>query len=154
MRGSVWHWNSVRCGALGGAVSPDRRNRDVRAFRWSDEAITQSDVDRLIANTDEVCDGRLHVLFTHDAPAQATRLMSGSYPMPRDVQEACDLSRRMLAEAVDRTQPACVVHGHWHRANREHVDERTEIIRLAEDGKRDHLAVVAFSDPPQVQYQG
>ena len=45
-RGSVWQWAEARCGALGGAVSPDRRDRDVRRWRWSDEAITQGDLDR------------------------------------------------------------------------------------------------------------
>ena len=35
-RGSTWTWSGTRCGALGGAVSPDRWMGDVAPLRWAD----------------------------------------------------------------------------------------------------------------------
>ena len=72
-RGSVWRWNGHAFGALGGAVSPDRREPSVRHWRWPEEEISQEDFERLTANADAEFDGRLDVLFTHDAPAEDGR---------------------------------------------------------------------------------
>ena len=148
-RGSVWQWADARCGALGGAVSPDRNDRHVRRWRWHDEAVTDEDLERLVANTRHVHDGQLDVLFTHDAPAHARNLMSRIGRMPSDVQDACDTSRRLLGEAVDSLRPRLVVHGHWHRANREQAGERTEILGLSQDGRPGHRAVLTLGDPPR-----
>lgn len=151
-RGSVWRWGKARCGALGGAVSPDREDRDVRRWRWPEEATTQADLDRLVANVRADHDGQLDVLITHDSPAQVKGLISRLDWAPIDVQRDCERSRRLLAEAVDRTQPQIVLHGHWHKANRERVAGGTEVVGLANDGRRDHLALLTLGDPPQCSY--
>ena len=151
-RGSVWQWAHVRCGALGGAVSPDRAEPDVRRWRWPEEAATQDDLDRLLANVQHDHDCRLDVLVTHDSPAQVQGLVSNISWVPPDVQAACDGNRRLLAHAVDRTQPKLVIHGHWHKANREHINPRTEVIGLANDGRPKNLALLTLDDPPHVEF--
>lgn len=152
-RGSVWRWSTARFGALGGAVSPDREDADVRRWRWPEEATTQVDLDRFLANTAAEHGGRLDVLITHDAPAQVRGLVSGIHWAPPDVQAACDAGRALLADAVERTQPRIVLHGHWHQANREHINPHTEVIGLANDGRADHMALLAVGDPPRAEYQ-
>lgn len=151
-RGSVWRWNGCALGALGGAVSPDRRFPQVRHYRWSEEEITQEDSDRLMSNADAEFDGRLDVLFTHDAPAQVQGLVSGMRGIPLETLRAADHRRRRLAGAVDRTQPAYVLHGHWHRANRERISDGTEVVGLAEDGRRDHTALLQTHPFLEVSY--
>ncbi|MCY3948507.1 MAG: metallophosphoesterase [Acidimicrobiaceae bacterium] len=151
-RGSVWRWGQSRFGALGGAVSPDRADADVRRWRWPDEAITQDDLDRLLISVYADHDGQLDVLVTHDAPAQVKGLVSGIDWAPLDVQQACDETRHLLAEAVDRTQPQIVIHGHWHQSNRERISPHTEVIGLANDGRENHLALLSLDDPLRCEY--
>lgn len=142
-RGSVWNWGGCAFGALGGAVSPDKRLSELRHYRWPEETTTRDDLDHLIANTESEFDGRLDVLFTHDAPAQVKGLKLGMTGIPIDVEQEADRGRRLLGEAVERTRPAYALHGHWHQANRERVnDGRTEVLGLAEDGRRDHTALL------------
>lgn len=141
-RGSVWRWGGCAFGALGGAVSPDRRKTSVRRYRWLEEEITHEDFDRLLDNADAEFDGRLDVLFTHDAPAQVQGLISGMRGIPRETLQAADNGRQLLASTVDYTQPAYVIHGHWHQANQERISDRTEVIGLAEDGRHGHTALL------------
>ncbi|MYG87316.1 MAG: hypothetical protein F4190_02140 [Acidimicrobiales bacterium] len=152
-RGSVWRWSGARFGALGGAVSPDRDHPDVRRWRWMDEGTTQDDLDRLLANVQAEHYCRLDVLATHDSPAQVQGLVSGISWASDEVQAACDENRRLLAIAVDRTQPRIVLHGHWHQANREHISPSAEVIGLANDGRPNHLALLTLGDPLHVEYQ-
>ena len=142
-RGSVWRWGARRFGALGGAVSPDRRDRTLRHWRWDDEGTTEDDLERFIANADLEFGGRLDVLFTHDAPAQVQNLKSGMTGIPWDIQHAANVGRRLLAEAVDHTQPTYVLHGHWHQANHEHINDHTEVLGLAEDGRSNSTALIS-----------
>ena len=55
-------------------------------------------------------------------------------------------------QAVGRTQPELVLHGHWHQANRERISDRTDVIGLAEDGRRDHTALTRTQPAPEVSY--
>ena len=151
-RRSVWRWGGRRFGALGGAVSPDRRDPTVRHWRWDDEATTQDDLERLIGNVDAEFGGQLDVLFTHDAPAQVQNLKSGMTGIPPDVQHSANVGRRLLAGVVERTQPAYVLHGHWHQANRERVSDRADVIGLAEDGRRDSAAPLSTRPTLEVSY--
>lgn len=105
-RGARWQWDERRFGALGGAVSFDRFLRRAGANWWPQEVTTQADVDRL-------GDGRLDVLATHAAPttraAPPRRL-----PYPQDIIEDALRQRDLLDQAVARTRPELVVHGHFH----------------------------------------
>ena len=103
--GSVWQWGGRTFGALGGAVSPDRREPSVRHYRWPEEEITEEDLDRLAVNSDAEFGGRLDVLFTHDAPAQVQGLTSGMGRIPWETKKAADQGAFHLEWAVNYTQP-------------------------------------------------
>ena len=139
-RGSVWRWGGKAFGALGGAVSPDRRGSAVRGYRWEEEATTEDDLARLMANSDAEFGGSLDVLFTHDAPVQVRNLGSGMSGVPWDLREAADAGRRLLGRAVESTEPALVLHGHWHRTNRERINDTTEVLGLSADGMNNSTA--------------
>lgn len=105
-RGARWEWGGIRFGALGGAVSADRFLRREGRNWWPEEAATPADADRL-------GDGPLDVLVTHAAPT--------SYPpppralrLPADILADAAAHRAVLDEAVRRTKPRLVVHGHYH----------------------------------------
>ena len=139
-RGSTWTWTGLRCAALGGAVSPDRRDRAVRRWRWPQEALTPHELDRFTANVDTDHNGALDVLFTHDAPAQVRHIKGGMRGIPSETQHAIAQTRLLLARAVDHTRPRLVIHGHWHRSHRERISPAAESVGLANDGRRDHIA--------------
>lgn len=111
-RGSRWQWAGVRFGALGGAVSIDRFLRRAGANWWPQEAVTESDVDRL-------GDEPLDVLATHAAPA-AVAFPSPPVPLrlPGTIAEDSRRTRCLLDTAVSRTKPRLVVHGHHHLRHR------------------------------------
>ncbi len=140
-RGSTWTWSGARCGALGGAVSPDRWMADVAPWRWPDaEAPSRGDADRLCSNAA----GGLDVLFCHDAPAGVRGLRSGlDYRPPVEIEAAADDVRRLLRDVVDRTGPRLVFHGHWHHPNRDHLaGTGADVIGLDHDGWPGSAAVL------------
>ena len=140
-RGSTWTWAGRRCGAVGGAVSPDRWMHDVAPWRWADdEAPNRDDVDRLRRNADDDLD----VLFCHDAPAGIRGLRSGlDYRPPADIEAQARDVQRLLKRAIEHTAPSLVFHGHWHQPNREHiVASPTDVVGLAEDGRPGSAAVL------------
>lgn len=109
-RGARWAWSGVRFGALGGAVSIDRFLRRAGANWWPQEAPTADDVDRL-------GDAPLDVLATHAAPA-AVKFPFRPLPLPQDIIGDARRSREVLDQAVRRTRPRLVVHGHHHLRHR------------------------------------
>ena len=109
-RGARWEWSGVRFGALGGAVSIDRFLRRAGANWWPQEAPTAADVDRL-------GDAPLDVLATHAAPA-AVAFPFRPLPLPQDIIDDARRSRAVLDQAVARTRPRLVVHGHHHLRHR------------------------------------
>ena len=140
-RGSTWTWSGARCGALGGAVSPDRWIASVANERWAAaEAPTRADAERLCSNAG----GDLDVLFCHDAPAGVGGLRSGlDYRPPVHIEAAADYVRALLRSVVDRTAPRLVFHGHWHDANREHLGGAdADVISLDADGWPGSAAVL------------
>ena len=149
-RGSTWKWGGCRFGALGGAVSPDRWDLAVRGWRWAEEATT-GDLERLISNVQAEFGGQLDVLFTHDAPAQVQNLKPATTDVPTDLQQATEEVRRLLAEAVERTNPAYVLHGHWHQPNHERIDA-TEVFGLGADGSHNSTALLTTRPALDVTY--
>ena len=151
-RGSTWTWGGTRCGALGGAVSPDKWMPALAEMRWAEhEKPTAGDLARLVANA---ADG-LDVLFCHDAPAGLRGLRSGlawRVP-PRIAAEAAEV-RRLLRAAVDRTEPRLVFHGHWHQHNRERIrGGATEVFGLADGAEAwSDCAAVLHTSPPGAGY--
>ena len=143
-RGSTWTWAGRRCGALGGAVSPDKWMPALAGVRWpADEAPTNGDLERLLDNAPDGLD----VLFCHDAPSGVRGLRGVKWQIPIDVQGEADDVRRLLRAAVDRTAPTLVFHGHWHQANREHIrGGATDVFGLANDGQAGYLAALSLND--------
>lgn len=105
-RGARWDWAGVRFGALGGAVSADRFLRREGHNWWPGEAAAQADVDRL-------GDAPLDVLATHAAPS-AYPSPSRIPRLPADILADAAAHRALLDQAVSRTRPRLVVHGHYH----------------------------------------
>ena len=132
-RGSTWTWGGARCGALGGAVSPDKWLPELAETRWADhEAPTAGDLERLV----DVAASDLDVLFCHDAPWGVRGLRSNlPWPTPDEVLDQADDVRWLLRTAVDRTGPRLVFHGHWHQPNRERLPgTASEVFGLAAAG--------------------
>jgi len=140
-RGSTWTWSGRRCGALGGAVSPDKFITKLAPHRWPDhEAPSRDDLGRLLANAPDGLD----VLFCHDAPAAVAGL-KGLPPalIPDWILAECREVRGLLQDAVERTGPQVVFHGHWHQTNHAHIgDGPTEVFGLNRDGKPGSVAVL------------
>ena len=105
-RGARWEWGGVRFGALGGAVSIDRFLRRSGVNWWPEEVTTQADVDRL-------GDGPLDVLVTHAAPTTIGRPFR-RLPIPPAILADAARVRDLLDQAVTRTSPRLVLHGHYH----------------------------------------
>ena len=72
---------------------------------WPQEVVHPRDVERLGSLP-------LDVLVTHDHPA-GIDLPTG-FPLRPTDQAICEEQRFLLREAVDRTNPQLVLHGHWH----------------------------------------
>ena len=145
-RGARWEWSGVRFGALGGAVSIDRFLRRSGVNWWEQEAVTESDVARL-------GDERLDVLLTHAAPRSAQFPPFPPLPLPGGIIEDSRRVRDLLEEAVQRTHPQLVVHGHHHmRLTTETPDRR--IVGLAHDkaGGSDAWAVLQLD--PELELVG
>lgn len=124
-RGARWCWEGVHFGALGGAVSPDRDDR-IEGWDWfAEEAIDQSDLQRLGG-------ARLDVLVTHDAPSWCP--LEGMPFVSASVDRDTRRNRRFVDQAVDATCPALVLHGHWHEAHCSEGDasaDRPAVLGLA-----------------------
>ena len=106
-RGCRWEWGGWRFGALGGAFSVDHAYRSAGVDWWPDaEELHEADVDRL-------GDAPLDVLVTHEAPLGAEP--QGTMVIGPADQLAAERTRLLLRRAVEATQPALVLHGHWHQ---------------------------------------
>lgn len=105
-RGSRWEWHGVRFGALGGAVSLDRFLRRQGKSWWPQESISPADLERLGHD-------RLDVLVTHTPPSPL-EASSQRFPFPEEVLADDRLARSKVDEAVRRTRPTLVAHGHLH----------------------------------------
>ena len=114
-RGTRWTWSGMRFGALGGAVSIDRFLRREGVNWWPQEAVAPADVERL-------GDGPLDVLVTHAAPAAVTFPVPPRLRLPAAIVADARAGRALLHDAVHRTRPRLVVHGHHHFRYRAEVD--------------------------------
>ena len=121
-RGHRWAWAGVRFGALGGAFSPDHRQRIPGATWWPlREEVRPSDLYRL-------GDGALDVLVTHDVPLGAEP-KSDSW-LAEDLRVQAAGSRVLLRAAVEATMPKLLLHGHWHLRNSRTLELPVRIVRI------------------------
>lgn len=151
-RGSRWEWAGVRFGALGGAVSIDKRMRTPGWTWWATEMIWPEDVERLGTE-------KLDVLVTHEAPEGVGQpgVDFGSLPVQL-LQEESDsrACRRLVEQARRATKPALLLHGHHHMRYRKRM-EAGEVATVVEglgcdmDANGDawgvlHLPELGFAD--------
>lgn len=150
-RGSTWTWSGRHCGALGGAVSPDKFIRKLATHRWPEhEAPDRDDLHRLLTNAPDGLD----VLFCHDAPAGVQGLKGLPETLiPTWIRAECKDVRILLEDAVGQTGPRLVFHGHWHQTNHEHIrDGDTEVFGLNRDGRAGNVAILDLDDLASAHY--
>ena len=133
-RGARWSWCGVRFGALGGAVSVDRDNREEGISWWPTERITDEDVDRL-------GDAPLDVLVTHDAPEGVRTRFVDIWPDGMAWGKAgavSEASRWQVERARQATRPRLVVHGHYHLRHTSPMSRPPTVVEgLASDQEAD-----------------
>lgn len=118
-RGSVWEpQRGLRIGALGGAVSMDKRYRQEEISWWATEAITYGQVRQTVANWNAK---RPQIIVTHDAPTVFPVLRNEELYDPRansnPMLAESHANRNLLqvvGDAIDYT-PHLWVHGHYHQ---------------------------------------
>lgn len=121
-RGTVWSWNDIKLGALGGAISVDREKRRYGIDYFPDEAITMKDVNKLASH------GELDILLTHDAPVLPYEKRFFSDDINRD----CEENMLKIRHARRATLPRVLIHGHYHHYYTR-VYEGTRIYGLDSD---------------------
>lgn len=112
-RGLRWEWFDRRFGALGGAHSVDRQWRKEDVSWWPEEWVSDSELETFAAG------GPVDVLFMHDSPEGAPNMIvdSGINPMgfPLEDLNLANMHRKRLAQVVNPTSPALIMHGHYHK---------------------------------------
>lgn len=127
-RGSMWTWQRVRFGALGGAVSVDAMLEATGVelpgppyrvgVTWfpDREAPTRAEAAPLLGAVG------LDVLLTHEAPFSVDLGAKGGFDLPPDIAAKAAQPRQLIDEIIERTHPRLVLHGHWHRRYTGSVD--------------------------------
>lgn len=115
-RGHRWEWNGVKFLAVGGAYSVDRRWRQHGVSWWSEEVVTDQEVELACKG------GPVDVLISHDVPSgfEIPGLSSGVWP-PLEILRA-EEHRTQLRKIVDSVKPREVWHGHYHVRYDKEVD--------------------------------
>lgn len=117
-RGHIWSHHGANLASLGGAGSIDKARRKEGRSWWSQEEITEKDVDSLRNNMAIHGLNKIDVMMTHDAPAGidlGPKSKSGG--VPPEVEHYCHKQRLILRDAVDIANPRTLMHGHWHLSN-------------------------------------
>ena len=145
-RGSTWTWGGRRCGALGGAVSPDKFIPRLAPYRWPDcEAPSRGDLQRLLANAPDGLD----VLFCHDAPTSVGGLKGLPEALiPARILAECNEVRHLLQDRRrgDRTPPRVPRPLAPNETTNTSGDANTEVFGLNRDGRAGCIAIVDLDD--------
>jgi hypothetical protein len=112
-RGHRWDWAGVRFGALPGAFSVDHSYRTDGRDWWPQEDVHPEDVTALGSEP-------LDVLVSHEVPAGIGGLFQ-PHKLDADTEARAQVSRDLLAQAVQQTRPAMVLCGHWHQRLTAHI---------------------------------
>lgn len=107
-----WNWSGVTFAGLGGAYSVDREHRRDGESIWVEvEEVRPDD----IAALGSVSGGAapVDVLLTHDVPFGVPA--KSTMTLDRWIEDAAEVSRHLLREAVENVLPKLVFSGHWHQ---------------------------------------
>ena len=112
-RGLRWEWSGHRFGALGGAHSVDRQWRKEDVSWWPEEWVSDSELQSFAAG------GPVDILFMHDSPEGAPNMIvdsgTNTFNFPIEDINLANMHRKRLAEVVNTTSPALIMHGHYHK---------------------------------------
>ncbi|MCM3662619.1 metallophosphoesterase [Georgenia satyanarayanai] len=140
-RGLRWRIGGVVFAALGGAFSIDHRHRTAGRTWWPEvEEVRQQDVDAL-------GDDPVDVLLTHDVPAAVA--MKSDLPFGTEDADRAQVTRDLLQQAVERTNPRLVVAGHWHQRKTATIRRpggETRVEVLASDGMAGDAVILNLDD--------
>lgn len=125
-RGTVWEWDGVTFGAMGGAYSIDKGWRDPGYDWFPQEVIQEHDIER----AQEA--GPVDVMFTHDSPLGVNMATHLGRPIAPSMGSLAN--REMLQRVIETWTPKVLVHGHWHVQYTDRVDG-TKVIGLAHNSK-------------------
>lgn len=124
-RGAVFGIGEIMFGALGGAISADR---DQRQISFDTEGTTRDDLEALRRNQALYAPNGINVLLTHDAPGSC--VVPGVSALGGDTGFAISENRQILAEAVSEFSPDNVWHGHYHFGHRTVIDRGNGLTRV------------------------
>lgn len=122
-RGLRWTWDDMTFVALGGAPSVDRHmrlNSGKGKIWWEEEAITEEDVQKVIAG------GYADVMVCHDAPMGIQVINQRIAGNPGGFKEwdleYAEEGRAVLTKAFKAVAPSLLLHGHYHFLVTEHLN--------------------------------
>jgi hypothetical protein len=142
-RGYRWSHGSRSFVSLGGAPSIDLEYRTPLKSWWPSEAITDADVDTVVAG------GHAEIMLVHDAPSAGTEAV-------RNIRETSDTQglwsvkalayaddgMHKLDRAVTGVQPRLLVHGHFHVQDSIVLESGLRVVSMGSDGGRGNLALL------------
>lgn len=144
-RGYRWTVAGRSFVSLGGGPSVDYEDRIEGIDWWPAEAITDEDVERVLAG------GSAEVMLTHDAPDGSTNAVGrivDTNPLRWSAGALAYAAegRSRLTQAVQGVQPSLLVHGHYHlKADQTvaHGDSWScRYVSLANEHRSGNLAVI------------
>lgn len=111
-RGHRWNWDGVSFVSIGGANSIDRRTRTENINWWTEEQISNKDIE------DTIIGGYADIMVAHDCP-DGVPLFGGHKAGKDNLWPPTSLvyakkSRQMLRKATDIIKPNLFLHGHYH----------------------------------------
>lgn len=140
-RGTILPIARMNVAFMGGTSSVNRANLIPGYDWWSQEVITQADLDKLrtqVAINDEV-----DVLITHDAPYGGKLIekcaTAWAHAWPEADVALSTEQRKLIAEAITIAQPKILVHGHWHMHYAETREDGTRVIGLADNNNSEFM---------------
>lgn len=117
-RGRSVNLYGLRICGLGGAPSIDRGQRTAGHTWWPEEVISEADLENVPSNVS------FDVLAIHDAPM----LPAGFRKTGRsEFDELVMQGQQKICQAIDKTDPSLIIHGHWHQHYHRNLGERTLI---------------------------
>ena len=108
-RSHTWEWENIRFMSMGGAYSIDRGWRTIGESWFTEEEITETDIENACSK------GTVNVLLSHDVPESANIDSEFARRMMHFVLSHQSQAHRIYLEQIAASiQPQYVFHGHYH----------------------------------------